>query len=70
MPDWQSGTLPDFVAREGRDPLRMSHWTFLPSDLPEFSVKSCRVITISFVFLFSFSTDFRLVNSVVSLGSV
>ena len=49
----------------------MSHLTFLPSDLSELSVLSCRVITIrGFVLIVFFLTDFHHVNSVVSLGSV
>ena len=60
------------MTREGTDPLwRMSHLTFLPSDLLQLSVLSFRVITMKgFVFSVFLLTDFRLVNPVVCFYSV
>ena len=53
------------MACEGTDPLRMSHWTFLPYDFSHISVLSCLVTTIrGFVFLVFSSTDFCFFYSV------
>ena len=52
------------MVREGTDPLRLSHWNFLSSDLLLLSVQSCLVVKISgFVFFYLFTTVLRLVNS-------
>ena len=49
----------------GKDPIRMSHWTFLSSDPLQLSLSSCMVVTIKdFVFCFFLTTVFCLVNSV------